>query len=249
MASFLLVLFFSLIDVDKSLTSEVIFYFSFFFSVAGESHITSTNNSSSYSKYSFSQQTHDHCRKTKTFERFSFSNVNLEERYTQREVRIRNEREEARFKRTKYTNLLINLPFKQNFYYQFVARSKYCFSLQFPHFSRLKKTHSLRIVPLDSHGSHWQRRGRWRRDSSRIRVQDSQNAIRGSVTPRPSPFFFLSLLYERPHPLSESTFTAEITDPGRVQGRLRRLLLLTTTFAATRKGHKRRSSLVVVVVG
>lgn len=138
------------------------------------------------------------------------------------------------------------MPFKQNFYYQFVARSKYCFSLQFPHFSRLKKTHSLRIVPLDSHGSHWQRRGRWRRDSSRIRVQDSQNAIRGSVTPLL--FFFLSLLYERPHPLSESTFTAEITDPGRVQGRLRRLLLLTTTFAATRKGHKRRSSLVVVVV-
>lgn len=35
---------------------------------------------------------------------------------------------------------MINLPFKQNFYYQFVARSKYCFSLQFPHFSRLKKT-------------------------------------------------------------------------------------------------------------
>lgn len=33
---------------------------------------------------------------------------------------------------------------------------------------------------------------------------------------------------ERPHPLSGSTFTAEISDPGWVQGRLRRLLL---TFA------------------
>lgn len=41
-----------------------------------------------------------------------------------------------------------------------------------------------------------------------------------------TPFLSLSLslfTYERPHPLSESTFTAEITDPVRVQGRLRRL--------------------------
>lgn len=61
---------------------------------------------------------------------------------------------------------------------------------------------------------------------SRTRIRYSRNDERSGNPWQPCVLFFLSVslssLHERPHPLSESTFTAEITDPGRVQGRLRR---------------------------